>query len=73
MSLTYFFEGATALPWITTTLAYSPSVDIDILVPLLSLILLVANVHALRRRERPRLVDPDTGLVAHDDTGGTHS
>lgn len=63
MALNYFFQGATALPWIDTAQAYHPAVDIGILVPLLSFALLGANAQVLGRRRGHRLVDPDTGYL----------
>ena len=63
MALNYFFQGATAAPWFNPAQAYQPAVDIGILVPLLSVALLFANLHALRHRQRPVLVNPDTGQV----------
>ncbi len=63
LALNYFFQGATALPWIDPAQAYHPAVDIGILVPLVSMALLSATVQVLRRHERYWLVDPDTGAV----------
>jgi thiosulfate dehydrogenase [quinone] large subunit len=47
LSLNYFFQGGTTLPWVNTSNAFTEGVDIDILIPLLSLVLLAAYVHIL--------------------------
>ncbi|MBV9279823.1 MAG: hypothetical protein JOZ41_07060 [Chloroflexi bacterium] len=47
LALNYFFQGGTPLPWINPGNAYNPGVDIDILIPLLCLVLVIANVRAL--------------------------
>ncbi len=48
LELNYFFQGGTPLPWIDPRNAYTPGVDIDIVLPLISLVLAAANVDALR-------------------------
>lgn len=42
LSLNYFFQGGTTLPWINTSNAFTQGVDIDIIIPLLSIVLLAA-------------------------------
>jgi len=48
LSLNYFFQGGSPLPWISPGNAFNEGVDIDILIPLISLTLLVANLRAVR-------------------------
>lgn len=48
LDLNYFFQGGTPLPWINPGSAYTPGVDIDIVLPVISLVLAAANVDALR-------------------------
>lgn len=48
LSLNYFFQGGTPLPWINPSGAFDAGVDLDILIPLISLVLLAANIQVLR-------------------------
>jgi thiosulfate dehydrogenase (quinone) large subunit len=48
LSLNYFLQGGSPLPWIDSANAFNEGVDIDILIPLLSVTLLVANLRAVR-------------------------
>jgi thiosulfate dehydrogenase [quinone] large subunit len=47
LSLNYFFQGGSPLPWVDPANAFNEGVDIDILIPLLAVTLLVANLRAL--------------------------
>ena len=58
LSLNYFFQGGTPLPWVNAGSSLIPGVDIDILIPLLSLTLFAANIQVLlawRSRATPRI------------------
>jgi hypothetical protein len=46
ISLNYFLQGGSPLPWINPSNAFSEGVDIDILIPLLSATLLVVKLRA---------------------------
>jgi thiosulfate dehydrogenase [quinone] large subunit len=48
LSLNYFLQGGSPLPWIDPANAFNEGVDIDILIPLLSASLLVSNLRAVR-------------------------
>lgn len=52
LELNYFFQGGTPLPWIDPGSAYMPGVDIDIILPVISLVLAAANIDALRGASR---------------------
>jgi hypothetical protein len=52
LSLHYFLQGGSALPWINPANAFNEGVDIDILIPLLCVTLLVANLRAVRAATR---------------------
>ena len=52
LSLNYFLQGGSSLPWINPANAFSEGVDIDILIPLLCVTLLVANLRAVRASTR---------------------
>jgi len=45
LSLNYFFQGNCPIPWINTGNSFVPGVNINILVALISLVLLVTNLH----------------------------
>lgn len=47
LSLNYFFQGGTYLPWINSGNALNPGVDINIMVAAISTVLLGANLNAL--------------------------
>ncbi|MBV9280981.1 MAG: hypothetical protein JOZ41_12945 [Chloroflexi bacterium] len=47
LSLNYFFQGGTPLPWIDAGNALNPGVDINVLTALVSVVLLGANLSAL--------------------------
>jgi thiosulfate dehydrogenase (quinone) large subunit len=48
LSLNYFLQGGSPLPWVNPANAFNEGVDIDILLPLLSVTVLVANLRAVR-------------------------
>jgi len=48
LSLNYFFQGGSPLPWVNAGNAFNEGIDIDILIPLLAVTLLVANLRATR-------------------------
>jgi thiosulfate dehydrogenase [quinone] large subunit len=48
LSLNYFLQGGSPLPWPDGANAFNEGVDIDILIPLLAVTLLVANLRAAR-------------------------
>lgn len=48
LSLNYFFQGGSPLPWVSSANAFNEGVDIDILIPLVCAALLVANLSAVR-------------------------
>ncbi len=47
LSLNYFFQGGTTLPWVNTSNAFTPGVDIDIVIPLVSIVLFAACLQVL--------------------------
>ncbi len=52
LSLNYFLQGGTTLPWINAANAFNEGVDIDVMIPLISVALLVSNARALGRSAR---------------------
>lgn len=61
LSLNYFFQGGTYLPWINSGNALNPGVDINIMTAVVSSVLLGANLSALiavhSKRVAPVLVE----------------
>lgn len=52
LSLNYFLQGGSPMPWINPGNAFNEGVDIDILIPLVSIVLLIANVQGIRTATR---------------------
>ena len=64
LSLNYFFQGGTTLPWVNTSNAFTQGVDIDILIPLVSVVLLTAYVQVLLTARSAALSAPALGPSA---------
>jgi thiosulfate dehydrogenase [quinone] large subunit len=60
LSLNYFLQGGSTLPWINPGNAFNEGVDIDILIPLVSLGLLFANFRAARAAASAAVRTPAT-------------
>lgn len=58
LSLNYFFQGGSPLPVINPSNAFNEGIDIDILIPLLSVTVLIANLREVKAAWRQRLGSP---------------